>query len=511
MVAAPAESTLRMNASLIMAGEDAASVSARAGLASEWAIRRRAAIAARHRDAKSLALPRITLAVDMGAVITVWKTHLYQTAQTASAIAAVTYGRAATSGVWLRLQEEDARAPKIGVWRKKPPPPPIVTRCWPLYFIDPPDEQGAEGLRFQTPALTGAPPCPPWSDGGKPPRPVTGALILNNSFALTRLSDGAPLPALAFSLTAAVDNFTFGWSAQLEASAMPLLMDADEPVLVEAVICGQSFILLIEDFQRQSSFNQSRLSIGSRGQAARLADPFIPRLRLGNPDGGMTAQQLAIAALDNPVTIDGGAPGFTLDWQLANDWFVPQGAWNFTGTPIEALTKIAQAAGGTLQSHPTEKRLIIAPRYPVLPWNWELATPDLILPMDYCLSESIDWQTLPAYNRAHVMGCNEFGVIAEVTRQGTAGDLAAESFTDDLITDVYAARMKGEEILSNSGRRRDMQWSLPVMAETGGVVLPGTMLRFLDADGNGIFGIVRDVNVNVSFPVIRQTIKVEIR
>ncbi|MDR1889169.1 MAG: hypothetical protein LBQ81_07325 [Zoogloeaceae bacterium] len=507
----PDENTAHLETPLAIKREDGAPVMAAVGIASDWALIRRAAFSAMHQDAKRIAPPLLALPVDDGLRITIWKTHHYQAALCVSRIVAVAEGAAVASGAWIRLRHEDGRVPRIGISRARPPEPPHVSRCWPLYFVD--SSGILPDLCFSTAKLTGEPPCAPWTpiNPEKPPRPNTGALILNNEFALYRHSDGLPLQALSFSLTADAGNFTYGWSATLPAAAMPLLMNATEPMLLDAVICGQHFTLLVEDFQRQTAFNQARLSIGSRGQAAKLADPFIPKISMGNGDGGMTARQLAIAAIDNPFTIDNGAAGWDIDWQLAEDWFVPQGAWNFAGTPIEAVAKIASAGGGVVQPHPTEKRLIIAPRYPILPWHWNAATPDLELPLDYCLSESIAWTKTPEYNAVHVMGSNQFGIVGEVTRQGTAGDLAAESFTDDLITDVYAARMKGEEILSDVGSRRDMQWSLPVMPETGGVILPGTFLMLTDSDGHETFGIVRHVNVTVNFPVIRQTITVETR
>jgi hypothetical protein len=80
-----------------------------------------------------------------------------------------------------------------------------------------------------------------------------------------------------------------------------------------------------------------------------------------------TAQQLAEAALE--------FSGVTLDWQIT-DWLVPAGAWSFSGTPLAAVQRVAEAAGAVLQSHRTDPVFRVLPRYTALPWEWTTTTPE---------------------------------------------------------------------------------------------------------------------------------------
>jgi len=115
----------------------------------------------------------------------------------------------------------------------------------------------------------------------------------------------------------------------------------------------------------------------------------------------------------------------TVDWALT-DWLVPTGVFAKQGTWIKALTTIVSAAGGyLLLPHPSEKILRVRHRYPVAPWHWsQELMPDFVLPVDAVERESLHWFDKPAYNRVLVSG-QETGVLGQVTRAGTAGDMLA--------------------------------------------------------------------------------------
>ena len=79
-------------------------------------------------------------------------------------------------------------------------------------------------------------------------------------------------------------------------------------------------------------------------------------------------------------------------------------------------------------------------------------TPDFVLPVDVVARESLRWIDKPAYNRVFVAG-QETGVLGQVTRTGTAGDVLAPMVVDALITQASAARQRGTAILSDTGRQ----------------------------------------------------------
>jgi len=99
------------------------------------------------------------------------------------------------------------------------------------------------------------------------------------------------------------------------------------------------------------------------------------------------------------------------------------------------------------------------------------------------------------------------GVLGQVTRAGTAGDLLAPMITDALITHADAARQRGLSILSNTGRHANVTLKLPVLAETG-IITPGKFVRYVDGATTRA-GIVRSVGVEVAMPDIFQTLGIE--
>ena len=355
--------------------------------------------------------------------------------------------------------------------------------------------------------------CPPWAGGpvnlvfGRvclPAAlvvvPVRKAYMTINSIDLRRVAGNIALPAHAFRMSLDADSWTWSWSATLDRSAEALLHPvAGQPVELEALVNGVPYRLLVGGIGRNTRFPSTRIAVQGRGIASVLASPNAPTTTHSNATQ-MTAQQL----MQQVLTINGVSTGWTIEWAL-DDWLVPAGAWSVKGTPMDALVDIAGAAGGYIQPHPTDATLRVLHRYPVAPWEWADATPDLELPHDAVEIEDLDWINKPAYNRVYVGGVGA-GVFGPVTRAGTGGEGLAPQVTHALITDVAAHRQRGLAILADTGRQLHMSLKLPVLAETG-LILPGKLIRYV-ADQPHV-GIVRSVSLDWSSPVMRQTIGVE--
>lgn len=333
--------------------------------------------------------------------------------------------------------------------------------------------------------------------------PIREVYIVINTVTLTRASDGAPLQALSLGLSIDADSWTYGWDANIPGANLPLLeaLTDGEPVELIATINGISYRLLAERIARDRSFAQSQLKISGRGKAAMLASPHAPIVTRNNTSD-RTLQQLVGDAL----TTNGVPIGWALDWHAA-DWLVPAGLYNHTGAYIEQVTRIAEAAGAYVQSHPMLDTLRILPRYPLLPWEWAAAPPDLILPSAPVTREAIEWQLKPGYNRVYVSGTAAGGILGQVTRAGTDGGLVAPMITDPLITHPDAARARGRPILADTGRQAHVTLTLPVLPETG-IIHPGTLVQYTDA-GTARRGLVRSVSVSASLPTLRQSITLE--
>lgn len=336
--------------------------------------------------------------------------------------------------------------------------------------------------------------------GGQVIVPIRSVYVVLNNVTLRRVDGDIYLPALSLSLSIDADSWTWGFNASLPATSLANVMPEDGPVELEANINGTLYRLLAEKLSRERTFNQATIRVSGRGKSALLAGPYSPVLSFVN-DEARTAQQL----LADVLTFNGVPIGWDIDWQIT-DWTVPTGAFNVRGTYIEGLNAVVGAAGAYLQPHPTAQTLRVLPRYILAPWDWGLITPDFVLPSALATQEGIDWVEKPLYNRVFVSGTSQ-GVLGQVTRAGTAGDLVAPMVTDALITQAAAARQRGTSILSDTGQQAQVRLRLPVLPETG-VIEPGKFVRY--EDGSDIwFGVVRATALDASLPELWQTITLE--
>lgn len=333
--------------------------------------------------------------------------------------------------------------------------------------------------------------------------PVKKAYIVMNEVRLFKVDGNVELPVISLSLDVDMDSWTWGFSVTLPAESLSYVSSTglNAPVELEAVVNGESYLLLAESVTRNRSFGRTTVQVSGRGQSAYLSSPYSPVMNFANTQQ-RTAQQLIADAL----TTNGVSIGWEVEWGIT-DWVVPGNVWSQRGTYIDAVNSIVRAAGAHVLPHPSLKKLQILPRYPVLPWNWETTVPNIELPSDLVETEAIKWIEKPAYNGVYVSGTSN-GVLGYVKRTGTAGDYLAEMVTDSLITHADAARQRGQTILADTGRMAMLSLSLPVLPETG-IIKPGKMVRYMDA-GTSIVGLVKGVSVSMSQqPVLRQTIEVE--
>lgn len=332
--------------------------------------------------------------------------------------------------------------------------------------------------------------------------PVLRAYIVVNDVTLIRTDNSLAMAPLSLSVSIDADSWVWGWQASLPASSLDDVLPSapGAPVEFSATINGVNFLLLAESVTRDRRFAQARITVSGRGIAAELGDPYAAAVSRNNP-ADMTAQQVMADAL----TINGVGIGWALDWQLS-DWLVPAGAWSHTGSHIEAVARIAEAAGGYVQASRNSRTLRILPRYPVAPWDWGGVAPAFSLPSAATTRESIEWRERPSYNACYVSG-EGVGVLARIKRAGTAGDRVAPMVTDSLITHVDAASQRGMAILADTGQQQSLRLDTPLFSAVG-IYPVGSFVQFADGS-NSRKGIVRALSITAALPTVRQTIEIE--
>ena len=424
----------------------------------------------------------------------------WQDAVPARASLHTSYGDGTPVHVSLLPHWQQAWRPRPGVSRL-PPPPPGPPPCYDparlgLLVFDTP-YSGDGRLVF---VCRRAGPGPVDPDPAQWVIPVLEVYVTTHSLSAVLLPGMEPVELLAASIESGDDGF--GWS--LQASGPEHLLDQLAPVgglpaRIRVSVDGHDWVFAVERIARTRRHGEHRASIQGRSVTALLGAPYMPAQAWLNTLQ-ITAQQAVAQALQYT--------GTQLTWGI-DDWTLPAGAWSYSGTPLQAALRVAEAAGAVLRSHATDERLILAPRYPALPWEWSAAAPTLQMPAAIITTDDLQPEPRAPYNAVYVSGMAG-GVLGHVRRAGSAGDLLAPQVTDALITAEVAARMRGSSELAGAGNKLMQTMTLPMLTDTWspGPVLPGWLVQ-VDDIGHTWRGLVRSIRINAGMPVVRQTIQVE--
>jgi hypothetical protein len=167
---------------------------------------------------------------------------------------------------------------------------------------------------------------------------------------------------------------------------------------------------------------------------------------------------------------------------------------------MSAMTRLAQAAGGFVMSDRNLDKLIVNPRYPAAPWNWEAQTPVIELPTSVLFKRGSQKTPGTGVNGVWVHG-NVGGVLAHVRRNGTAGEVLGSNVVDDLITTSAAARERGIGALATYSRQSIDRYDMPLAASMGGLRTPGELVAIGVGDAPFVkdyTGLVRAVNISAT-------------
>jgi len=381
-----------------------------------------------------------------------------------------------------------------------PPPPAVVP-------VPPSSVPQWVNLRFCRPAGTGLAlrfgvnPCSGLPAAGTTLIAARRSYLQAHTVTAFRLPDMAVVPLDRFDLSA--DESAIGWT--LSATGPTTLLaqlspTSGVPARLRVTVDGLVWEFVVEALRENWQFGQRDVTITARSASALLADPYAAEATYLN-SVPMTAQQVLQDALQYT--------GVGLDWRCT-DWLVPAGAWSHAGTPMSAVRRVADAIGAVVQSPRVGEAVIVAPRYPALPWEWAAATPDVVLAsLDAVLVHGYERSDRPDYEGVYVSGQAQ-GVLALVKRAGTAPALYMPMVTDPLMTHLDACRQRGGSMLGRAGPAATMTLTLPVLTGSGepGVIDPGKLVRVVDPAGEWR-GLVRSTRVVVDMPLVDQTLTLE--
>jgi hypothetical protein len=276
--------------------------------------------------------------------------------------------------------------------------------------------------------------------------------------------------------------------------------------MVEVILTlnGVTWNFIIESYDESRSFGDTSLSITGRSTSALLSTPYALK-RTYTYDDLIQAYQVVEAEIVRAQL----ANSFLVDWNIATDnvtpgWTILGGALSYSNlSPMEVINRVVQASGGYVNTHPSDRTLLINSKYPKAPWDWGLSTtnPDIIIPKAVIKKQSLKWEESPYYNSVFLSGEN-YGVTAYIKRAGTAGERPLDPITDPIINDEYIARERGRVELSGGGKKSAVTLDLPFHQSLGGLIRPGLLAEI---DPSGIAndtiwrGITRSVSIRASW------------
>lgn len=276
--------------------------------------------------------------------------------------------------------------------------------------------------------------------------PIRRVYIVIHDIEIKRLPDNFVIAASSVTLGLDADSWSWNWQATLlgKPALDAVQPDIDgTPATLSVSINGHTWHLLVEDWTENREFGSRSITARGRGLSALLSAPYqLPSSAIVN-GSDMTIQQAMNALL--PI-----GEGFSINWATGlDDWLLPTGAWSYANqTAIQAIHDAAQQVGMVVVPAKAAKALTLQARYPVLPWDFGTATPNLIVPEAAILSMARRSTTSDQANAVYVHGGETGGVFAQVRRYLSAADRVAATHNSNLITHADAARLIGGRLLA---------------------------------------------------------------
>lgn len=330
--------------------------------------------------------------------------------------------------------------------------------------------------------------------------------IMNEGY-LKRVDTNENIELKSVNVSIDRDSWCWQFSASLPFTELSKVNTDEDSIEVELMLNGFKWRFLIEQDTDNREIAKTDVKISGRSVTSVLDEQS--GTRSFSQTQAISSVQLAQAELDRAMLeslID-------MDWKLVDQtgWLVPANAWTYTNlTPIKAIQEIAEGAGGFVSSHMNQPKLLINHRYPFAPWQWGEQTVEYSVPYNLILNISRGRDFKPSYNAVYVQADNA-GVQALVKKTGTAGDLLAPTVVDPFINDQGSARSRGIKELSEFGKKRPYDLTIPLHEQVG-VILPSKIVSIGEQIGEWK-GLSYSVSISANWSsnglVIRQSATIE--
>ncbi len=327
---------------------------------------------------------------------------------------------------------------------------------------------------------------------------------MRNEIIILRKSDLTEIPAYSVQISLDTNSWVYGFSALVPARDAKQKLN-NNPTELVIKINNKNWNMLAEKITYNRSFTTNNANVEGRGINALLSEPYSPeKVFVFNTD--KTIKQIVDGILtENNVPI-----GWDVVWVYSDnsidDYIVPGGSYSFTGTYASAISDVATAIGAYIVPDDVLQKMYIKPLYIKPIWQISDSDVQIVLPEDIVVEESVSLEKRPDYNRVYVVG-QQNGVIVEVTRSGTSGNILAPLFTHPLITSVVGGRLKGTEILSASGEKKYYDLRFPPVENV--FLNVGDIIRYTLSDIY-VIGIVRGVSISATLNEVWQQVRVEV-
>ncbi|MDN3441096.1 hypothetical protein QL898_05585 [Psychrobacter sp. APC 3279] len=268
--------------------------------------------------------------------------------------------------------------------------------------------------------------------------------------------------------------------------------------MINVAINNLRFSIIAENASRSRSFGKTTHGLDGRSITARLgADYAAASDRLfeqANYASQIVNEQLA----DLPFTAN-----FEID-----DWLVPASTYAVSNkTPMAVIADISEAAGGFVESHPTDSTMTLKKRWKINAWELATTTPDVTIPAHVIKSATDKTVKNTRYNTILLVG----NVGHEVFRATQGRDMAASTLNNALFTAREVTVPKGSAVLSDSGTHSIQTLDL-IFDDSIPLAQLGQIWQINDTDGawrGVITGVALDCKVNNDTPEIGQSVTID--